>query len=302
MNQYNRKCNLILSSAGGNGIDVSQMRITFIIKKGDTQSPNEAEIKVYNLSDDTVNQVRKEFSAVMLQAGYVDNYGVIFNGSIRQIKTGRENGTDTYLHIFASDGDEHYNFAIVNTTLAAGASQDDQINAAAGTTPKGYIAPTGSEKLPRGKVMYGMSRDYLRQSAESTDSSWSMQDGKLQMVPLKGLLPSQAVVLNSKSGLIDTPTQENGGINIRCLLNPMLKIGGKVIINQEDVAAATIKTVNKKDKKETVDKPASFSADGQYKLIQVEYQGDTRGNDWYCDLVALSLDETVKTETSVKEK
>jgi len=302
MNQYGRKCDLIISNNAGNSLDVSKLRITFVIKKGDNQTPNEAEFKIYNLSDETVNQIRKEFTKVILQAGYEENYGVIFDGSVRQIKTGRDNGTDTFLHIFASDGDEHYNFAIVNTTLGAGASQSDQMNAAAGDTPKGYIADTGGTKLPRGKVMYGMMKDYMRQSAESTDSSWSIQDGKLQVVPLKGLLPSQAVVLNSKSGLVDTPTQENDGIKARCLLNPMLKIGGKVIINQEDIASATIQTINKKDKNAQIDKPASFSSDGTYKLIQVEYVGDTRGNDWYCDLLCLDLDATVKADKSVKDK
>lgn len=300
MEQWLRKCSLILGG-NSNGVDVSALRIDFTIKKTSVQTPNEAEIKVYNLSSETAAQIQREFSRVILQAGYQDNFAVIFDGTTKQVKTGRDNGTDTYLHIFASDGDTSYNFAVVNTTLAAGSTPTDHINAAAapmaehGTTV-GHIGEVGGQKLARGKVMYGNSKDYLRQSAQSSDADWSIQDGKLQVIPIQGLLPTQAVLLNSKSGLIGTPEQTNDGIKIRSLLNPMLKIGGRIIVNNKDVQAATIsenKSTKSGGKKQPADKPATIADDGAYKIIQIEYNGDTRGNDWYCDIIAIDIDETV---------
>lgn len=299
MEQWLRKCSLILGGSG-DGVDVSNLRITFTVKKTSVQTPNEAEIKVYNLSSETAAQIQREFTRVILQAGYQDNFAVIFDGTAKQIKTGRDNGTDTYLHIFASDGDASYNFAVVNTTLAAGSSPTDHINAAAspmathGTTV-GYVGDVGGQKLARGKVMYGNSRDYLRQSAQSSDADWSIQDGKLQVVPIRGLLPTQAVLLNSKSGLIGTPEQTNDGIKVRALLNPMLKIGGKIIVNNKDIQAATIsenKTTQGGQKAQPADKPATIADDGAYKVIKVEYNGDTRGNDYYCDIIAVDIDTT----------
>lgn len=307
MEQWLRKCSLILGG-NGNGVDVSNLRITFTVKKTSVQTPNEAEIKVYNLSSETAAQIQREFTRVILQAGYQNNFSVIFDGTAKQIKTGRDNGTDTYLHIFASDGDASYNFAVVNTTLSAGSSPTDHINAAAspmaahGTTV-GHIGNVGGQKLARGKVMYGNSRDYLRQSAQSSDSDWSIQDGKLQVVPVRGLLPTQAVVLNSKSGLIGTPEQTNDGIKIRALLNPMLKIGGKIIVNNKDIQLATIsenKTTKGGQKAQPADKPATIADDGAYKVIKVEYNGDTRGNDWYCDMIAIDVDESAPTGKEAK--
>ena len=199
--QYIRRCNLVVSGASGDGLDLSNLRIQFKIKKSDAQTPNTADIRVYNLAPDTAKQIRKEFKRVVLQAGYESNYGVIFDGNIKQVRMGRENGTDTYIDIAAGDGDDAYNYAVVNTTLAAGAKQSDQINAAAGSmaskgVKRGFVAETGSASLPRGKVMYGNARDYLRQSAEASGTTWSVQDGKLQLVP-KGELPSP---LNPPSG------------------------------------------------------------------------------------------------------
>ena len=301
--QYLRACKLIVASAGGSGLDLSGLHIKFAIKKADAQTPNTAEIRVYNVAETTVARIRKEFSRVVLQAGYETNLGVIFDGNIKQVRFGRENGVDTYIDIAAGDGDDAYNYAVVNTTLAAGASQRDQINAAAspmsdrGVKP-GYIGETGDTKLARGKVMYGMARDYMRQSAEASDTSWSIQDGKLQFVPNTGVLPNQAVVLNSKTGLVGTPEQTNDGIKARCLLNPMLKIGGKVKINEKDVAQAKLADTSKDAQ---ANKPADIASDGFYRLLVVEHSGDTRGNDWCSDLVCLDIDATQPPDKQVKK-
>lgn len=290
--QYIRRCNLVVSGVSGDGLDLSSLRIVFKIKKSDAQTPNTAEIRVYNLASDTAKQIRKEFKRVVLQAGYESNYGVIFDGNIKQVRMGRENGTDTYIDIAAGDGDDAYNYAVVNTTLAAGAKQSDQINAAAGSMAskgvnKGFVADTGSSSLPRGKVMYGNARDYLRQSAEASGTTWSVQDGKLQLVSLTSVLPNQAVLLTSKTGLVGTPEQTNDGIKAKCLLNPMLKIGVRVKINEEDVNEAKLPD---SDKNDAANKPADISKDGIYRLLVVEHSGDTRGNDWYSDLVCLDVD------------
>ena len=301
--QYLRACKLIVATAGGSGLDLSGLHIKFSIKKADAQTPNTAEIRVYNVAETTVARIRKEFSRVVLQAGYEANLGVIFDGNIKQVRFGRENGTDTYIDIAAGDGDDAYNYAVVNTTLAAGASQRDQINAAAspmserGVKP-GYIGETGETKLARGKVMYGMARDYMRQSAEASDTTWSIQDGKLQFVPNTGVLPNQAVVLNSKTGLVGQPEQTNDGIKARCLLNPMLKIGGKVQINEKDVAQAKLADTSKDAQ---ANKPADIAADGFYRLLVVEHSGDTRGNDWYSDLICLDIDATQPSDKQVKK-
>ena len=58
--------------------------------------------------------------------------------------------------------------------------------------------------LPRGKVMYGMARKYMRDTAKQTGTSWSIQDGKVQMVPVRGYLPGEAVVLTAETGLVGT--------------------------------------------------------------------------------------------------
>jgi len=291
--QYLRKCTLLIANVDGSALDFSQLRITFQIKKSDAQTPNEAAIRIWNISKDTANQIEKEFNLVTLQAGYEENYGVIFQGNIKEAKYGRENGTDTYLDLRAGDGDEDYNFAIINKTLSAGATQKNITDSALSVMPNtqaGFIDDLGAEKLPRGKVMYGNTRTYLRKSAEQTGSTWSIQDGKLQFVKLRGVLPSEAVVLNAQTGLIDTPEQTTKGVKVRCLLNPMLKIAGKIKLDSESIRLARLKDEEAPTTDSTNAKPVALSVDGIYRLLKVEYIGDTRGQDWYCDLTCIDVD------------
>ena len=294
MQQYLRQCSLIVADKKGDGLDLSRLRVTFTITKSDASTPNHAAIKVYNLADTTVNQVRAEFTRVILKAGYEGNLGVIFDGTIKQTRVGREDGVNSYIEIFAADGDEAHNFAYVNTTLAAGATQANQITAATvpmeqfGVTP-GYTGDTGSARLPRGKPMFGMSRDYLRQSAQSTSTTWSIQDGRVNVVPLTGVLPGTAVVLSPSTGLIGTPEQTEDGISIKCLINPTLRVGGLVRLDGRVILEGENKDAGK-DGEAKVQSP--LAPDGVYRILTVGFDGDTRGTDWYANLVCLSADLT----------
>ncbi|WP_457832633.1 hypothetical protein, partial [Staphylococcus aureus] len=84
---------------------------------------------------------------------------------VKQVRRGRENQTDTYLDITAADGDSAYNFAVVNTSLAAGSTVEQHVQAACtAMAPFGvsldYMFELPKNPLPRGKVMFGMARDF----------------------------------------------------------------------------------------------------------------------------------------------
>lgn len=300
--QFGRVCTLIVSNKSQGGIDLSKLRIKFAVKRSDTMTPNVAEIRVYNLELQTAALIKKEFTQVTLQAGYQGNYGVIFQGNIKQVILGRENATDTFIDIVAGDGDRAYNFAVVNATIAKGSSQEDQAKAAMtsmstkGVNP-GYMGQLPNAKLPRGKVMYGNAKNYLRDIAESSGFGWSIQDEKINFVKQSAYLPGERVVLNSKTGMIGTPQQTNEGVNMKCLLNPKLKIAGRVEINNASVEQYKI---NLTVPNSPANIPAPLTADGVYYILVVEHVGDTRGTDWYSNLVTLNVDVTSNPLNSVQ--
>ena len=52
--QFGRACQLIVYQKGNlSGLDLSQLRIKFSVKRSDVQTPNTADIRVYNLSAET---------------------------------------------------------------------------------------------------------------------------------------------------------------------------------------------------------------------------------------------------------
>jgi len=291
--QWIRACSLVVADSSGKGLELGDFRIIFATHKGDIETPNSAEIRIYNLAEQTVSRMRKEFTRVVLQAGYQGNMGVIFSGSIRQARTGRESGTDTWLELIAADGDRAYNFATVNTTLAAGSRPSDRVRALIDTMG-GKDAEAGDmvgidaagNALPRGKVQYGMTRKYMRAEADNTDTTWSIQDGRVQMVPRKGCLPGEAVVLTHETGLVGTPEQTDQGITCRCLINPRLRICGRIQLANQSIQRA------KTDLKQVATMRPKIAADGLYRVIKIEYFGDTRGADWYADITCIGMDDT----------
>lgn len=305
--QYLRKYRLVVYSRTSEvGIDLSELRIKFDVKRASTMTPNVADIRIYNIDPATAKKIgsysSKEYNNVILEAGYEGNYGAIFQGNIKQVIEGRESATDTFIDLICGDGDRAYNFAVVNKTLTAGATQVDQVNASVAAmvgkgVGLGHVGEFPTEQLVRAKVMFGNSRDYLRNIAQSTDKSWSIQDGKVTFVGNRTYLKGERVVLTSKTGMIGTPQQTNEGLNIKALLNPMIKIGGAVEVNNASIARYKI---NLSVPNSPANIPAPLSNDGVYFVLCCEYQGDTRGTDWYCTLICLNMDITGNPLNSVQ--
>lgn len=302
VDQYLREFKLIVFGSDLNGLDLSQLRCKFVVKRSDTMTPNIADIRVYNVEENTALRIRQEFKRVILQAGYKGNFGVIFQGNIKQVIIGRESATDTYIDIIAGDGDRAYNFSVVNTTLAAGSRLEDQVQASIGAMQSkgvagGFLGSFGGDALPRGKAMFGNSRNYLRDVAQSTNKTWSIQDEKVTFVSKKSYLPGERVILSSKTGMIGAPQQTNEGVNVKCLLNPMLKIGGRVEIDNKSIERLKI---NLAVAGSPANIPAPLTADGVYYLLVIEHQGDTRGVDWYSNLICLNVDISTNPANAVQ--
>lgn len=311
---YGRQCTLLLADKGDKAMDLSEMHITFTSSQQDEEHPDSCRIRVHNLSRDTVKKIKGEFSTVVLQAGYEGvGLGVIFKGTIRQWGEGREaNRVDTYLDILAADGDLGYNHGFINKTLAAGASPrriiDETVAAMQAQNLRAgriAVAEGFGGTLPRGKVLFGLGRTILRAQARQVQASWNIKDGAVNMTPLDEYPPGQPVVLNSLTGLIGRAEQTIDGVRARCLINPRLNVGGLVHIDEDSVNKIT-------QQKDSVIRGAQvpynqwvgiqnladITADGLYRVYVSEYHGNTRGTEWYQDLVLLAIDPATKKVTA----
>lgn len=316
-NQWIRKVGLFVVkgqdfSNATEAIDLSEFHIKFTILNADVESPNTGIFRIYNLSKQTVSKLisNGEFGGVVFNAGYENgNYGIVFRGTIKQFRVGRENATENYLDIFAADGDIGYNQGIVNTSLAKGATNIEQVTAVGAAMPGtgldyGSLSIT-KQNVPsiRGTVLMGMARARLRNIVSHLDAGWSIQDGKVVITDNSGYRDGEAVEINAGTGLIGVPEQTDGGIRIKCLLNSKIRIGGRVKLNNEELVQ--ILQSNSNAAPIAYNQWAGFqfiaglSPDGMYRAFTVEHEGDTRGQSWYTNLICLAVNETVPKNQSV---
>lgn len=284
--------------------DISDMHCTFEIHAEDQGVPENCRIRVENLKEDTVSKIQKEFQRVVIQAGYWNApYGVIFTGNIMQFRKGRRDAKTTYLEILAADNDLAYNFTFMSQPLVGGSTPQQRMAAVATEFKKkgldtGFMQlPTAGGVLPRGKVFYGLARVYARRIADDRGASWNILKGKMNVIPLDGYLPGEAVELTAKTGLIGRAEQTEQGVFVRCLINPEIRVGGLIKLNNTSVNVtqqapkfALFPGQLPYDRYVGNQLFADVTADGLYRVVVCECRGDTRGTDWYMDLMTLALD------------
>ncbi|GAB2938306.1 hypothetical protein [Hafnia psychrotolerans] len=308
----------------GNGIVLSDLKVTFDIQKMPATIFNGfvGNFKIYNLSQVTQNRIKnKEFGRIRIIAGYDgnmddagnypdQNIGMIFNGEIRFTVAGKDNITDTWLLIQSIDSWNGHMYAGMRTTIAAGWKYDDVFRAAMKTySPFGITAGVVPDMpktvFPRAKVIVGNTSDTMNDIAEKCDANWWYENNQVHVVPETKYL-DYTIVLNANTGLIGMPQQTMGaGINVRCLINPNIKLGGLIRLDQTSVYRASLSNEQVGMSpgvlgETTTDgnvyvngvpgdgQLAAINLDGDYFVGAINYTGDTRGQAWYMDLLCLA--------------
>lgn len=318
--QYLRNLSLVVADPAGKGIELGALRVVFEVRRGDTQTPNTCDVRVYNLSKDTASRLYSpEFTQLQLMVGYQgQQLQQIFYGSIKQVRIGREDQKNTYVAITAAEGDQAYNYAVLSLTLAKGATPTDAIQAlikrmatAASSTPTGgnggqvvqpgYMPTLTSNGYQRGRTLFGMCRNDLRELVGSNNCKWFIQGSQLDVVPLNGYVTEPPVLLTPSTGLIGVPEQTQNGLTMRVLINPAIKIGRVVKLDYSDINQLRYGT--------DVDSASlalflaqtttKLNPSGLYYVLRAEHFGDTRGLQWYSDLTCLSVDITVPPDTQL---
>lgn len=303
---WKRACQLIVNvkKGGTEALDFSNMRIAFEVRQALDGQPTIAEVLIYNLSTETMNKFRgddQKFTSgqdFALYAGYEGNLGLIFQGQVFQFRRGRESPTDTYLCIVAQNADVQHNFAIVKGNLAAGYTNEQRkqliIKAFKDNgVENGYLAPAASEaKAPRGRTDLGLASQYLDEYADNNNQDWAYDsNGEITIVNRKQPPDAKAYVLSTANGLTGMPQLTASGLSAECLLNPKIKVGDQIQINESLVQTQNYDTGYGQQEVDKDFKQA-FGADGYYKVVGVSHAGDTRGDIWQTSIVALGVGAT----------
>lgn len=271
-NLFMRKTSFIV---GGKEI-TDPLTIKFNVPFGDNEEVDTIDIQVYNLSDSTINAIATNTRAI-LSAGYVDDNGVIFNGTLKKKET-HWGDLDKITTFKCIDSTEDYTKAVYKKTFARNTPASmilRELAQAAGLS-------IGDIDLPvdfiyrSGKVLNGKIKDLASEIAKDCEAKLYINKGRM-FVRDQSKGDNLGLDISKETGLIDEPEEieeeaadENEsnkvikGYKIKTLLNP--RITTDVII-----------------------KLTSRKISGVFRVSKGEHKGDTSGQEYYteCEVVPL---------------
>jgi hypothetical protein len=298
---YLRKYKLtILNEQGDKALELissdfepKALRMEFRIERPGYRDIYYGEIKVFNLAPECENAILDEGYTVILEAGYKEGaYGIIFRGNIFQVLWDRQNVTDTILTLNCIDGLLISTNNFISMTIEQRAYQKDIIQRMAAASRQairiGHIDDqVETKQLPRGKVLFGEPKSYLQEYAQDNKCQYFVSNGEAHIAKIDSSLTylseDEAFVINPENGLIGTPQQTHDAVIFRCLLNPNLTIKNppmlvkldQTLIRQQKIRRGVLQT--------------RLDEDGLYRVAGIMHIGDTRGNEWYTEVVAVGF-------------
>lgn len=263
MQRFGRRYQLVIGNEK-ESLVIDQLRMSFECEKTIKPDPNLSVIRVYNLSESTRDRITSgEFKYLRFEAGY-DELGLLFTGDILNPVV-RKDGADIITEIEVADGFRAITQSVSNVTLKAGSTDKDIAKAVMKGVDVGVIDAPVSKPLPRGKVLNGDSRFIMNNIAKNQNADWSVQDGKLNVLPKDKVISNgEGFVISQETGLIGTPEKSESGMELIYLLEPRIAIGS--LIRVESI----LKQYN-----------------GDYKVTDIKMKGDTHADDWYSHITCI---------------
>ena len=257
------------------------LEIEFDIPFSNNKEPDIAEITIYNLSDSSIEQIKKD-GYIMVNAGYkqLGNIANIFTGQIEEVAT-EWLYVDKVTKIKATDGGDAWRKIKVNKTYQKNTKASDIMRDLANAM--GYeitkIEPKEDITYKLGKTITSYASTSLDQLAKDTKSKLFINKNRITIADEdKG--NNTGVLLNENSGLIGTPSMikdETGDKNDARDYEANKKENDK-----ERKAWRVTSLLNPMFETDTIIKVESRTINGEYRIV-----GGVHNRDFNTELVVV---------------
>lgn len=271
-------------------------QITFSIKKDNNKDPNQAEIVVYNLSDDTVNYINRGIRnnlAVALAVGYEgEELVMIFKGTIQWVSDTFDS-VDRKTTLHCLDGGINIAEARTSRSYPKGTKIKRVVTDLVkdlGTT-EGNIHVDNDQTLSSATAMCGNTSHYLEHICKSIDHNVSIQDGSVYVTPRSQMSSARSAYISPETGLIGSPEPFHNDIKPTKKVTKSSKKAKKPTDGvkfkcQMNGAILPEKTIWLK----------SRDYDGPFKVVSVSHNGDKEGKEWVTEVECVSVSEIMTKE------
>lgn len=268
---YKRNARLTLAKPSGffeqdiaNAIQIEDLRVAFTIDKSLRRQPNQCRVSVYNLSQTTRTALQTKPLYARLDFGYDGQYERMFAGDVFFVRSLRR-GPDWETEMQVADGMRAMRFARVSRSYGSGVDAYSALREAADSM--GLTLKTSRDvrnglraQYSAGLVLDGNAADVVSKTLAPYGMSWSIQDGRLQiLLPDEIRTDSTEILISQDTGMIGSPEfndpPKKGArptLRVESLLYPELAPGGRVRVE-------------------------SKTATGLFKILKVRHSGDTHG-------------------------
>lgn len=245
---FGRKVICRIGAPGEQGVEIEDLKISFEVKKTEKESLNEAEVRIFNLSDHTRNKITGKGNALVLRAGYEDE-GVkgLFFGSVKDVKSDNS-GPDRQTVITAFDGYKNGREKVVSVSYAPGISRKSvfqDLTQALGMPVSGQDLISGS--FPGGFSFIGKVTAALDRIVKAVGGiSWSIQNETFVVFRPDQPAAVTGLHLSPGTGLIGSPEDiseesEDGSMPVKkyrvtSLLFPELLPGSRIKLTSKKVS------------------------------------------------------------------
>lgn len=297
---FDRVIELEIGQAGGKGVLIKDLRISFNIEKTSSETLNNSTVKIYNLNRDSRKLIEVPNNIVILRAGYAQDAKAlqIFTGNVRRALTSRE-GVDWVTDIELDDGLLSYRDSKISISFPAGSSAKNvlaNIITRFNLPYKKIPSDLPDKQYAEGFSFVGRVRDAMGKVCQYLGCDWSIQNQEIQVIRKGGALKNETIVISPESGLIGSPSMEAKTMSDKDAakrgINTDMKGVIKRIIEKDDGIKQRFEIQGYKVKSllqptlqcGQVVKLKAEGVDDFLRIEKLNHTGDTHSNDWYTEL------------------
>lgn len=272
--------------------DFSPLQVTFSIDQTPSSHRAYGEISIYGLNKKSRRDIYERFSRVTLKAGWREEYGSIFSGSIENVEIGRD-GPDTYLTMYCQSGAQEWPEVTVTRSFGKNTPYKEIIrHIGEKFAPVTFIGDFDS----LGKALKGWSpppvdgKAAMRQLQNGFDPGfdWFLSSTGEMLIVRDGTDRgdnAQTFSYTPANGLIGSPEITDLGVNVDVLLNPLVRVYDQYTIVSETRAFSFAGVYyQSRQFPETTGESAN-------RVIALNHQGDFYGDTWQTSMEGQRLGE-----------